>query len=63
MAYFVDVPWDKSSLYWDYQTMRRSFGPREVKSAQAIPLPATPHPWCAQSADDVTDLVLFLLTL
>ena len=62
-AYFVDVPWDSENLYWDYQGMRKQFGPRELGSTGPIELPAAPHPWCAQSAGDVKDLVRFLLTL
>jgi mono/diheme cytochrome c family protein len=62
-AYFVDVLWDKSSLYWDYQTMRKSFGPLEFGAPKPTPLPTAPHPWCAETADDVADLVEFLLTL
>lgn len=62
-AYFVDVPSDPDNLYWDYQKMRREFGPRELGSTAPIPLPAAPHPWCAAFPEDVRDLVAFLLTL
>lgn len=62
-AYFVDVPWDRDRLYWDYQTMRKEFGPKEVGSPVQVALPAAPHPWCASAASDVADLVLYLTTL
>jgi len=62
-AYFADVSWDKDNLYWDYQAMRRAFGPREFGAQAAVPLPAAPHPWCAKSAEEVSDLVEFLLSL
>jgi hypothetical protein len=62
-AYFVDVPWDSENLYWDYQTERKNFGPREFKSPAPVPLPATPHPWCVQTASEIDDLIHFLLTL
>jgi mono/diheme cytochrome c family protein len=61
--YFVDVPWDSKNLYWDYQLMRKNFGPAELGSRYSIPLPASPHPWCTQDKRDVQDLVAFLLTL
>ncbi len=59
--YFVDVPWDDKNLYWDYQGMRAKFGTRELGAP--VVLPAAPHPWCAASAADIVDLVLFLVTL
>ncbi len=62
-AYFVDVPGDSNHLYWDYQKMRREFGKIEFGLKQPAPLPAAPHPWCAETADDVLPLSLFLLTL
>ncbi len=60
--YFVTVPWDDAHYYWDYQKMRREFGP-EIGAPGPIGMPAAPHPWCAKSADDVTHLVQYLLTL
>lgn len=60
--YFVSVPWDADHYYWDYQKMRREFGP-EIGAPGPIGLPATPHPWCAKSSADVSSLVQFLLTL
>jgi hypothetical protein len=60
--YFVSVPWDPDHYYWDYQKMRREFGP-EIGAPGPIGLPATPHPWCAKSSADVGSLVQFLLTL
>jgi len=62
-AYFVDAPFDQKNLYWDYQAMRKNFGPRELGLKQPVALPAMPHPWCADNASDVEDLVRYLLTL
>jgi len=62
-GYFVDAPFDTKNLYWDFQKMRREFGPRELGTSQAVPLPKTPHPWCVSWPEEVEDLVLFLLTL
>jgi len=60
--YFVTVPWDQNHYYWDYQKMRREFGP-EIGAPGPIGMPAAPHPWCARSANEVSDLVQYLLTL
>lgn len=60
--YFVTVPWDSAHYYWDYQKMRREYGP-EMGAAGPIGLPAAPHPWCARSAAEVMDLTQYLLTL
>ncbi|MES2089773.1 MAG: hypothetical protein V4532_07335 [Pseudomonadota bacterium] len=60
--YFVTVPGDDSYYYWDYQKMRREFGP-EVGAPGPIGLPATPHPWCAKSSSEVSNLVQYLMTL
>lgn len=62
-AYFVDVPWDTTRLYWDYAKMRREFGPRELGAKGRVDLPEAPHPWAAASVSDVDDLTLFLMTL
>lgn len=62
-AYFSDVPWDEKHLYWDYQKMRREFGPREFGVTPARPLPAAPHPWCVENVTEIDDLILYLLTL
>ena len=61
--YFVEVPWDPDFYYWDYQKMRTEWGPGEIGSANPVVLPKTPHPWCADSAAEVDDLVQYLLTL
>jgi mono/diheme cytochrome c family protein len=61
--YFVTVPWDSSAYYWDYQKMRREYGPAELGTAGPIGMPAAPHPWCAGSEAEVEDLVQYLLTL
>jgi hypothetical protein len=61
--YFTTVPGDSASYYWDYQAMRREYGPTEIGSNQPIGMPAAPHPWCAQNQGEVDNLVLFLLTL
>jgi len=71
-AYFTKR--DDGYYYWDYQKMRREYGvlefgldPKNPKDALRIGgLPAAPHPWCLQagaSANDIDDLVIFLLTL
>lgn len=62
-SYFVDANWTKDSLCWDYQKMRREFGPREVGSQGIVPIPVAPHPWVVETADEVDDLTLYLLTL
>nr|WP_210410035.1 hypothetical protein [Leptospira langatensis] len=61
--YFVTVPWDTDWYYWDYQKMRREYGPTELGTSAPIGMPAAPHPWCTQSATDVDDLVEYILTL
>ncbi|HVK77411.1 MAG TPA: hypothetical protein VM734_29090 [Kofleriaceae bacterium] len=61
--YFVTVPWDPDHYYWDFQKLRREYGPAELGTAAPIGLPAAPHPWCAGSAAEVDDLVIYLLTL
>ncbi|MFN3617864.1 MAG: hypothetical protein ACK4K3_08450 [Aquabacterium sp.] len=54
--YFVTVPWGQNHYYWDYQRMRREFGP-EIGALGPIGMPATPHPWCARSASEVQHLL------
>ncbi len=61
--YFVTVPWDTGYYYWDYQKMRREYGPEELGTTQPIGMPATPHPWCSQTATEADDLVEYILTL
>jgi mono/diheme cytochrome c family protein len=61
--YFVTVPWDPNFYYWDYQKLRREYGPAELGTAAPIGMPAAPHPWCAGRQEDVEDLVQYLLTL
>ncbi|MCA9574678.1 MAG: hypothetical protein KC668_04550 [Myxococcales bacterium] len=61
--YFTTVPWDPAHYYWDYQAMRRDYGPNELGTNQPIGMPDAPHPWCAGSGAEVDDLVLYLLTL
>ncbi|PVZ67619.1 hypothetical protein [Pelagibaculum spongiae] len=61
--YFSSVDWDPNFYYWDYQKMRAEYGPDEMKTAGPIGMPAAPHPWCAGSADEVDDMVQYLLTL
>lgn len=61
--YFSKVSADPGHYYWDYQKMRKEYGPWELGSAEPIGLPAAPHPWCAKSADEVADLVLYLSSL
>jgi mono/diheme cytochrome c family protein len=60
--YFVKVDWDPENYYWDYQKMRREYGPGELGSAGPIGLPAAPHPWCSTAADDVESTVQYVLT-
>lgn len=60
--YFANPSWDSAYYYWDFQKMRREYGP-EMGAPGPIGMPATPHPWCAQSAADVSKLVQYLLTL
>ncbi|WP_425268807.1 hypothetical protein [Leptospira barantonii] len=61
--YFVSLPNDPNWYYWDYQKMRREYGPEEMGTAQPIGMPAAPHPWCSRSASEVDDLVEYILTL
>lgn len=61
--YFVTVPWDPDFYYWDYQKMRREYGPAELGTQAPIGMPAAPHPWCASDRDEILDLVEYLLTL
>lgn len=58
----MSVPWDPDNYYWEYQKMRREFGP-DIGASGPLGMPATPHPWCAKSSADVSTLVQFLLTL
>lgn len=60
--YFVKVPWDSTNYYWDYQKMRREYGPAEMGTAQPIGLPAAPHPWCTASSGEVDATVQYVLT-
>lgn len=60
--YFVTVPWDTENYYWDYQKMRKEYGVYEMGSVKPIGLPATPHPWCANQAADVDNLVQYVLS-
>ena len=60
--YFVVPSFDASNYYWDFQKMRREFGP-EMGASGPIGLPATPHPWCAKSSGEVANQVQYLLTL
>ncbi|OUS28879.1 hypothetical protein A9Q99_10905 [Gammaproteobacteria bacterium 45_16_T64] len=61
--YFVEVPWDNEYYYWDYQRMRAEYGPGEMGTPTPIGMPDAPHPWCAESQGEVSDLVQYLLTL
>ncbi len=61
--YFVTVDWDKDHYYWDYQKMRAEYGPAEMGTPGPIGMPASPHPWCAQSQGEVSDLVKYIMTL
>jgi hypothetical protein len=61
--YFTRVPWDPDHYYWDFQKMRREYGPTELGTAAPIGLPASPHPWCASSPAEVDDLVLYLSSI
>ncbi|MES2919145.1 MAG: hypothetical protein V4729_11080 [Pseudomonadota bacterium] len=60
--YFVKVDWDAGNYYWDYQKMRREYGPGEMGTAQPIGLPAAPHPWCTAGSADVDSTVQYVLT-
>jgi cytochrome c553 len=60
--YFVTPAFDATNYYWDFQKMRREYGP-EMGAPGPIGLPATPHPWCASSQGEVANLVQYLLTL
>ncbi|MBI3382544.1 MAG: hypothetical protein HY019_11110 [Aquabacterium sp.] len=60
--YFTVPAFDANNYYWDFQKMRREFGP-EMGAAAPIGMPATPHPWCAKSGAEVANLVQYLLTL
>jgi hypothetical protein len=60
--YFTKVSWDNENYYWDFQKMRREYGPGELGTAAPIGLPATPHPWCAANNGDVAALVQYVLT-
>jgi hypothetical protein len=57
------VPSDAGHYYWDYQRFRKEYGPWEIGSGRPLGLPAAPHPWCAQSASEVDDLVVYLMSL
>ncbi|MFO0694666.1 MAG: hypothetical protein U0230_13985 [Polyangiales bacterium] len=61
--YFTTMANDPTHYYWDYQAMRRNYGPNELGSAAPIGMPAAPHPWCAGSQEEIPDLLLFLMTL
>lgn len=61
--YFVTMPGDNNWYYWDYQKMRREYGPAELGTSAPIGMPAAPHPWCAQNTGDMDALVEYLLTL
>jgi hypothetical protein len=58
----VTPAFDATNYYWDFQKMRREYGP-EMGAPGPIGLPATPHPWCASSQGEVANLVQYLLTL
>lgn len=60
--YFVKVDWDPDNYYWDYQKMRREYGPDEMGTSAPIGLPAAPHPWCSASAGDIDSTVQYVLT-
>ena len=61
--YFVQTDFDDKHFYWDYQKMRREWGKDELGAPAPIGMPAAPHPWCAENAGDMNDLVTYLLTL
>ncbi len=61
--YFVEVPWDDDYYYWDYQKLRAEYGPDEMGTSGPIGLPASPHPYCTQSENDVDNLVQYMMTL
>ncbi|WP_281645693.1 hypothetical protein [Parendozoicomonas sp. Alg238-R29] len=61
--YFVRPDFDDQNFYWDFQKMRREWGQDEMGAPAPVGLPATPHPWCAESTEEIDDLVTYLLTL
>lgn len=61
--YFVRPDFDNQHFYWDYQKMRQEWGKDEMGAPAPIGMPETPHPWCAERAEDMNDLVTYLLTL
>lgn len=60
--YFAKVDWDPDNYYWDYQKMRREYGPGELGTAAPIGMPAAPHPWCSANASDIDATVQYVLT-
>ncbi|MBI5927508.1 MAG: c-type cytochrome [Aquabacterium sp.] len=60
--YFTVPSFDANNYYWDFQKMRKEFGP-EMGASGPIGMPASPHPWCAKSSSEVSNLVQYLLTL
>ncbi|MFT3924788.1 MAG: hypothetical protein QM778_19800 [Myxococcales bacterium] len=61
--YFSQLASDPGHYYWDYQKMRKEYGPWELGSAEPIGMPAAPHPWCVKSKEEIADLVLYLSSL
>ena len=51
--YFMQVPWDTEHYYWDYQKMRREYGPG-ARLGHAIGLPAAPTPGAPRRATTST---------
>ena len=58
----MKVDWDPDNYYWDYQKMRREYGPDELGTPGPIGMPAAPHPWCSQTASDIDPTVEYVLT-